>query len=290
MKPMPALIAMTAVALAACGQFGGNAVVPTPISPPTGALTAWASFPADQKPRPIVWLRNPSPANGYASGEAKLSAYCNKYALGFVLPTTVPDRAIATWPDGTSATYRGISAPAAFARLIADTTQYQDPQCSSYGSLVISGARLGTFDFVTDRGRALMTAWLFSATGVNGDLAYPAMLPTAFWTGGMLAQYANGTTVISADGRSLTYTFYGAPSDPGPCGADYKGVIAESQTAVAIALQEVSHASSGQMVACPAVAEQRSVVVALALPLGGRVVVDGSSQATSVCPETKPDC
>src|ERR1700692_1614622 len=152
MKPMVALIAIAVVALAACGQLGGNAVVQTPISPPTGALTAWAAFPADQKPRPIVWLSNPSPANGYASGAAKLSAYCNKYTLGLVLPTTVPDRATANWPDGTSATYRGISASAAFARLIADMTHNQDPQCSSYGSLVISGARLGTFDFVTDRG------------------------------------------------------------------------------------------------------------------------------------------
>jgi hypothetical protein len=98
------------------------------------------------------------------------------------------------------------------------------------------------------------------------------------------------STVMSADGRSLTFTFYGAPSDPGPCGADYKAVVAESQAAVAIALQATSHAKPGQMVACDLMAQQRSVVVTLAQALGGRVVLDGSGNVTGVCPSTRPDC
>jgi hypothetical protein len=135
-----------------------------------------------------------------------------------------------------------------------------------------------------------MNSWLFTAIGVDGEFAYPAIAYSAFWTGGLLPNYANNSVVVSADGRSLTVTFYGAPSDPGPCGADYQGVVAESQFAVAIALQELSHAQSGQMAACPAVAQQRSVVVALTQPLGGRVVVDASGSVMVVCPATKPDC
>jgi hypothetical protein len=237
-----------------------------------------------------VWLQNGSPANGYASDNAKMGAYCNKYALAAALPATVPAKAVATWSDGTSSTYRGTSAAVAFGGVSADKSHVQEPQCSSIPPLVINAARLGTFDFVTDRGKAQMTAWLFSAIGVNGELAYPAIPPGAFWTGGILLQAANGSTVMSVDGRSLTYTFYGAPSDPGPCGADYKGVVAESQAAVAIALQATSHAKPGQMVACDAVAQQRSVVVMLAQPVGGRVVMDGLGNVTWVCPSTKPDC
>ncbi|HEY2599634.1 MAG TPA: hypothetical protein VGJ79_14285 [Candidatus Dormibacteraeota bacterium] len=291
MKLMVTLTAVMALALVACGShvdYGPGGAVP--ISPPVGALTGWASFPADQKPRPIVWLQNSSPANGYGTGNAKLAAICSKYALAVTLPTSIPSGAVATWTDGTSATYRGISASVALGALSANQTTSQDPQCTSIPPLVINAARLGTFDFVTDRGQAQMTAWLFSGIGVNGEIAYPAIVRTAFWKGGVLLQVAMASTVMSADGRSLTFTFYGAPSDPGPCGADYKAVVAESQAAVAIALQATSHAKPGQMVACDLMAQQRSVVVTLAQALGGRVVLDGSGNVTGVCPSTRPDC
>lgn len=289
MKPVSALIAIGAVTLVACGQVGGNAVAPTPIPAPTPALAAWASFPATANPRPIVWLLNPSPLNGYGTGANKMEAYCHKFGLGGELPGTVPTQASVLWPDGSSATYGGISAADALARL-AQGTPVADLQCGSYPPLVINGARLGTFEFVTDRGKALMNAWLFSAVGMDSELAYPALAPDAFWTGGIMASYAGNTATLSPDGRSLTYTFYGAPSAPGPCGSDYKAVTAESQQAVAIALQELPHAQSGQLVACPAVAQQRTVVVPLTQTLGARVVVDANGDAIPVCPSTKPAC
>lgn len=290
MKLMPALTAVAAVALVACGAVnGGNAVLPTPISPPVGALAGWSSFPAEQKPRPIVWLQNLSP-DGYGTGQAKMAAYCNKYVAGSVLTTAVPASTVATWADGTSATYRGISASVALAALAADKSHAQDPQCSSTPPIFINGARLGSFDFITDRGRANMTAWLFTAVGVNGKVAYPAIVPSAFWKGSIVSQFGTGAALLSADGRSITYTFYGTPSRPGPCGADYKGVVAESRSAVAIALQEFPHAAPAQGFACDAMAQQRFVTVALAQPLAGRVLVDGSGNVTWVCPSTKPDC
>jgi hypothetical protein len=283
MKLVPTLIAMAAVALAACGQVGGNAAVPTPISPPTGALAAWASFPADQKPRPIVWLENFSPANGFASGDSKMAAYCNKYALGAPLPTNVPSKAVVTWTDGTSASYRGISAADALVALTAASSATPDPQCAAIPPLVINGARLGTVDFETDRSRAKMTSWLFSAIGVNGEMAYPALVPAAFWTGHMIGQFSNGSAAISSDGRSLSITFAGAPDTPGPCGGDYKGVVAESGSAVAVAMQEIPHAAPDDNVACPAIAQERVITVTLASPLGGRVFVDANGNAEPVC-------
>lgn len=273
--------AVAALALVACGGVNGNVVVP--VSPPVGALAAWSSFPADQVPRPIVWLGNFSPQNGYGSGDAKMAAYCNKYSLGFALPKNVPVLAMATWTEGTRAIYRGISAAAALAGLAADKSHTQDSQCAAIPPLVISAARLGTFDFETDRGKAKMTAWLFTATGVNGELAYPAIVPAAFWTGGIVAQAGSGSAVVNADGRSLSITFAGAPDTPGACGADYKGVVAESSSAVAVAMQTIPHAAPNENVACPAIAQERVVTVTLASPLGGRVFVDSNGYAVPVC-------
>jgi hypothetical protein len=67
-------------------------------------------------------------------------------------------------------------------------------------------------------------------------------------------------------------------------------VIAESDAAVAIAVQTISHAQPGQPIACDLVAAVRSVTVTLATTLGGRVVLDDGSNAMPVCPSTKPAC
>lgn len=280
-----AAAAVAAITIVACGRLsgippGGTAIV----SPPASALVPWQGFPADQHPRPIVWLGNFSPTNGFSTGDGKIALMCSRFALGSPLPKNLPNHAVATWTDGTKGSYPGISAADALAAISRAKTDMPASQCTATPPLVISGARLGTFDFYTDRGKAHMTAWLFSAMGANGELAYPALAPTAFWKGGMVVQPGNGAAAVSANGRSLTWTFFGAPDTSGACGADYKGVVAESATAVAVALQEISHTTPGSQIACPAIAQERSVTVTLANPLGGRVVVDAAGNAVSVCP------
>jgi hypothetical protein len=71
---------------------------------------------------------------------------------------------------------------------------------------------------------------------------------------------------------------------------DYKGVVAESTSAVAVAVQEIARSVPGGPVACDLVGHPRSVTLTLAGPLGGRVVVDGSGNATPVCPVSGPEC
>ncbi|HXC76064.1 MAG TPA: hypothetical protein VNU19_03340, partial [Candidatus Acidoferrum sp.] len=105
MKPGLALIAAAAVAL---GAGGGTAIL-TPFPPPTDALLDWVDFPADASPRPILWLY-PPPTNGYGTGENKLPAYCYSFAILSPLPASFPATGSVLWPDGTSATYPGISA------------------------------------------------------------------------------------------------------------------------------------------------------------------------------------
>src|SRR5882762_4241172 len=92
--------------LVACGSPGGSGAAPSP-TPPTGALIAWQGFPADSKPRPIVWLTNYSPMNGFQLSEGKIAFMCNKFVVQGGLPKNLPAEVVASWSDGSSATYPG---------------------------------------------------------------------------------------------------------------------------------------------------------------------------------------
>jgi len=266
-----------------CGRASGGV---TPIvSPPASALVLWQGFPAGEHPRPIVWIGNASP-NGFTTDGGKIAAMCNRFALGGSLPKNLPPRAVATWTDGSTFAYAGISAAQALSAMSRATPGMPASDCASVNPLVISGARLGIFDFDTDRGKAQMTAWLFTATGMSGEFAYPAVKPAAFWNGGMISGISGHGTTLEAGGRSLTYRFWGASADSGPCGASYKGVLLESSSAVAIALQMIPNSAPGAPVACDAMARERSINVALASPLGGRVVVDAAGDVVPVCQGT----
>jgi hypothetical protein len=285
-----ACTAFVVVLIGGCGASPGGGV--PVVSPPTGALVAWQAFPADRVPRPIVLIGGFSPAGfsttplrGFSPGDGKLAAICNKFALGIQLPTEVPNLAVASWPDGTSVTYPAISVTEAYTAMRSAPTEQTG--CDSVAPLVITGARLGTAGFGTDRGTAQMSAWLFSATGALGELGYPAVTRSAFW-GGASTGSASGGATVSRDGLSLTFGFVGAPAGNGPCDANYTGVVAESRSAVAVAVQMIPSQPQSGPVACTAIGVFRTVTVSLARPLDGRVVVDASGSAVSVCPAGLP--
>ena len=289
--PTP-LIAVVAVVLVACGAANGNGAIPTPtpISPPTDALAGWARFPADHSPRPVVLIINASSPGGFTSDNAKIAALCHKFTLGTVLPTAVPFAANVTWSTGTTGIYPSISAAAALAAMKQPGPGTSEPYCVTVQALVVTGARFARSEFLTDRGTAEIDSWLFRMRGLIGEMVYPALTAESMWNADMTKGSPDRGSVVSSDGRTLTFSFYGAPSTNGPCGADYRGVVAESLAAVAIALQVISHAKPGDLVACSVVAQLRSVEVALANALGGRVVLDETGNVTSVCPSTKPAC
>jgi hypothetical protein len=292
MRPGLVLAIVSAFAVVACGQVNGN--LPggvTPVSPPARALEAWQTFPADQKPRPIVSFWDLGPSGGaFTGGDSKLAAMCGKFTLGIALPIIVQAQANAMWPDGTTASYKAISAKEAFTAITKSSASVNPPECASLAGLQITTARFATAPFRTDRGIVQMSAWRFGAPGVVGELDYPALPLSAFWKSAITSPTSGTTATISVDGLTLTFVFYGAPATSGPCGADYKGVVAESSSAVAVALQTIPHASPGAPFACDAMAQQRSVTLTLASPLGGRVVIDVSGNATPVCPAAKPGC
>lgn len=289
MRLSPTLTALTAVLLVACGAANGNGAIPTPINPPTAALSGWSTFPVDQRPRPVVLIINTSPPRGFASNAGKIAANCRKFTSAIVLSKAVPFAANVSWSTGDTGIYPSISAAAAMAAMMQGAPM-SDPNCATVQPLVITGVRFGRSELITDRGTAQIDSWLFSMRGMDGEMAYPALTAGSMWNFDMTKSTPESGSTVSADGHILTYSFFGAPSSSGPCGADYRGVAAESQAAVAIAVQTISHAQPGQPVMCDLMAGVRSVTVTLATALGGRVVLDDTGNAIAVCPSTKPAC
>jgi len=256
-------------------------------SPPTEALAAWHSFPADQTPRPILafWTIFSS-AGGFTGGNEKIAGMCGKLTLAAVtLPAQAPSLAVATWTDGTTATYPAISASDAFSGMSRAATETQGPECASAPALAITAARFGNALLKTDRGTATVSSWIFTATGVVGELAYPALARSAYWDDGTVKRSWGEVATTNGDARALTFTFTGAPDNPGPCGADYTAAVAESTSAVAVAVLANPHSAPDAPIACTAIAAMRTVTVVLAVPLGGRVVVNASGDLVTVCPE-----
>lgn len=256
----------------------------SPPSPPTPALDAWRDFPANSSPRPVVWLAKNSPSNGF-DGTSKMAFFCNKYVLadGLHLPPDTPGQATAQWRSGMSNSYPAISARRAFAAMTRPPTDLNIPYCPTAQPLTVTAVRLGTYGFGTDRGTAEVTAWLFTATGARGEVAYPAVASSSIWGDGM-AQNLGSTVTVSPDERTLTYTFYGTPANAGTCSADYTGAVAESSTAVAIAVKSIPRSGPNAGGVCLARPMLRSVTLKLNSALAGRVVVDSHSSAVWVCP------
>jgi hypothetical protein len=133
--------------------------------------------------------------------------------------------------------------------------------------------------FKTDRGPAQMSAWVFTFAG-GQTWSYPAIAPTAWWVTGAFVRYSAVSAVLSVDGRSLKIGFVGFAPVAGRCDANYVGVAAESDAAVAIVIQTAQSPAYG----CQLAIATRFVNVPLQVPLGGRVVVEENGLVIVVCP------
>ena len=280
---MRAWIPSLLLLLVACGAPTQPA---SPPSPPPAALEFWADFPATANPRPILWFESPGPEKGFTSGDAKIAAACSRFRLasGLTLPSSTPSEAVANWPDGTSVSYRAISAVAVFAAM-SRPVPGANPQCTTVTPLELTAVRLGTAGIYTDRGMVQVTAWIFDGPGANGDLAYPALEPSAFWKRSTLSDHFGGNSAIrSTDDKSLDYGFIGGPPGEGSCHNDYTASVTESDSAVVVALEPYSSGNCAGSGADSAVGYFRTVTVKLNKPLGGRVLVDGRGLGAVVCP------
>ena len=228
-------------------------------------LRDWSAFPASATPRLLVLTGAPvaDPASGFPSGTAKLA-----YLEGaFNLPSSLPVG------PATAAGFPLITAREATGVL--KSVAAKGPPLTS--RLAVTGVRLGTAVFDTDRGPRQLPAWLFGLAGVRDPAGVLAVAPSRIFA--PPRRPANprpfvGSALLGRDGRTLTVEFTGAGSGTGPCTASYSLDQAASRTAVAVAVKEHAH---GGKVACAAVGYPRRVTMVLPAPLGGRVLIDAAS-------------
>jgi hypothetical protein len=251
------------------------------------ALAAWAAFPVGAESRPIVLI----------------TAEDSKIPFGPAHRTEAGHL-----PTGPAqfAGYPVISARQALDRLLASG----DPWIQTLGgpaAAKVTGARLASAKFQTDRGPMTLPTWLFTVSRVPSPLQVSALAPGARYTfpneagagspvqvaaqapdiwpgeeGADMAAGGNGVR-ISPDGRELTFSVYYQP-DPGdtPCGqgpSDTRVELVESTHAVAyrtvLTALPRSRPPRPPNSVCPAIVGFgiKPVTLRLAAPLGDRVLI-----------------
>ena len=234
------------------------------------ALAEWAGFPVGARPRPLVLTGQIIVVPGFADGDAKLA---------FLEGAIDPPASFPPVPEvGFVREYPVISAEAAFRALVevGSSTGAQ-----AHSRLHVELVKFKSQQFVTDRGSPLLPAWTFSLSRALGPIAVLAVAPSAIYTPPAVARTAQvvGAAQLAGDGRTLTLTFFGAPDESGPCGAEYTVSVASSASAVAVVVVAHPHDTAAS---CLAPAATRTATVTLTAPLGARVLVDGASRSAVV--------
>jgi hypothetical protein len=235
------------------------------------ALQAWATFPVNASPRPLVLTTDPvsAPARGFRTVDAKEAFLSGAFTAPAVLPSG--PRHAAGYPVTTAAD--------AFALLRAEGTPAGGaPRPPT--PLVITGVRFGESSFGTDRGTRLLPAWLFSFEGgVQDPGAVVAIAESSRFTAPAESLHRSSVGArLDPDGRTATIMFTGAAPGHGPCTADYIVDQLASHTAVAVRVRETprSDGASSEAV-CPSVGYARGQDIVLGSALGDRVLVDATT-------------
>jgi hypothetical protein len=243
------------------------------------ALAAWSAFPVAAAPRPLVLLDDPvsAPASGFATTDAKEAFLSGVFVTAATLPSG----------PGTAAGYPVMSASDALAVMRAEGTPAANAPAAPTPLIMIK-ARFATARFRTDRGTEVLPAWLFTFSDVADPAAVLAVAPSSrFLAPADSLHQSSVSAELAPDGRTATIRFVGAEPGAGPCQANYAVDQLASSTAVAIKVREIDDSpadgstatapSGGSFAACSQVGHSRQVVIRLAAPLGGRVLVDATT-------------
>jgi hypothetical protein len=256
----------------------GVAVVPTGATEADArkALTYWASFPVDAGPRPVVLADGQAvlaPATGFpAAGDAKASFVDGRFAFPARLPSG-PAR-VGGLPV--------ISAREAVALLRAETgTGGRGVPVPPL--LAVTGIRLGTASFFTDRGNRSLPAWLFSFRGVKDPAPVLAVARSARFVPKLPVRSGYdpslGNATLGGDGKTISMGFLGAPGGTPQCDQKYVLRVVESRAAVALRIglvpadDRAEEGGSKPPTACEDATYHRSATVTLSAPLGARVLI-----------------
>lgn len=257
---------------------GTTTLVRPPSASMSDALRAWANFPVNVTPRPLVFIDEPvkAPDGGFTTGDTKEAFVEGAFTAPPGLPSGPPDT------DG----YPIVDAQAALAVMRSEgLPPPSGGPAPVIVPLAITRVELGSAPFITDRGTRSFPVWMFSFDGAANPAKVLAVAPQYFFP---IPQDARGRSgpgaQLAPDGRTLNLSFGGAAEGTGPCTADYTVDQTESATAVAIDVRE-TRAGNGQEVACNLVAYPRHASIVLDAPLGNRVLISGATKgAISTAP------
>ena len=230
------------------------------------ALHLWGRFPVVSS-RPVLLIEGSvlAPVDGFGTGDAKLAFLQGGFTLRAPLPQA-PTR------------FRGWRVISARQALGVWQSQSSKGPAPTRTRLAITGVRLASASFSTERGARILPAWAFSVRGLANPvdvLALPdsrVFIPPTSWDG------KNAT--VSGSGRMVRVAFVGGHAGDKPCDDSYTvGSVADSH---AVAFWIVDHPAKGSVI-CDAVGYPRIVVIHLDKPLGSRALVDSSGAPVPVC-------
>jgi hypothetical protein len=234
------------------------------------ALRAWAQFPVDADPRPIVFLREVFGQSGFHTGAQKVAFMSGNWTMPQDLPSSP------AMVDG----YPIITAREALERL--RTADGNGGPRHEGRPITVSSIRLGRALAPEDRGGRSVPAWEVRFTGSLGPNWVPAVAPPARYDLPPGTNLYGPGAVATHGGRRLSINFFGSPDQSGPCGADYAVKFRESAHAVAfriVQLDRPTSTPSDQPVTCDAVGYNRNLSITLDQPIGNRVLVEADSPA-----------
>lgn len=199
-----------------------------------------------------------------------MAAMAGRYAMAAPLPADPAPFLPTVLPDGPY-DLPTCTARQAFDLLIAVRAPGAGPE------LAITAVELDTVTFASDRGPLPLPVWLFTAPGVQGHIAVPAIADPAFWSRGPHALVMAGDARLGADGRTLTVTMP-LPDEALPGWPRFRcePALLESASAVVIGLRGVPDGTEPGVPGTPrrlSGGRVADLTVTLAAPLGGRVLV-----------------
>jgi hypothetical protein len=284
-----AVVLVAAFAIAACGAQRAAQATPSargqnaPAAFTARARTVTAQWDLSRAAR--LWRTglvlmdaselSPIPHNAGFSSESQKAAFeSGRFRLTGTLPAGQA-AGLVHWADGSTLRLPSLTALAAFTEL-ATPQPCGDP--AGCGQLAVTGAQPGTVTVLTSRGPASVPAWHFTVAGLSWQATQVAIAPGALAVqpvtepipaAGRNTEGVSELTAVSADGRTLTFSFIG-----GACDTAWGGYRYESSTTVVAGSWEQWSAGDTP---CPAVGVFRTIHVRLARPLGTRVVLDVAS-------------
>jgi hypothetical protein len=208
-------------------------------------LDAWAAFPADREPRPLVLLGPAARPGGFPDGQTKLAFLQGAVQAGPGFPVPVLQL------------IRRASAG------------YSGPR------LRLTTATPGTAEFATDRGRQELPAWQVRAERVPEPIWVldPAVAELTWEPPGPAVGWRGSAATLDPDGCTLTMTFIGSPH------VSYPDIdVLESGAAIAL-LPVPSQLRPGWYTT---MGQRRDVTVTLDRPLGSRILLDGRGSPVMV--------